>query len=106
MKPDQNHKSHHGTSLNKELFKRSRIITEGEKREYAKKRVAYERQLRSGTSDEMTDEEFNKRVKYIMCRKLIVELTQVSNHIIFFRLKYRFNDGLINRLNDRLKVDY
>lgn len=52
--------------------------------EYAKKRVEYERKLRSGTTEEMTDDEFSKRVNYIMSRKLIVELTQVSNHIIFF----------------------
>ena len=91
MKPDQNHKSHKGTSLNKELFKRSRTMNHDEMHEYATNRVRYERKLRHGTTNEMTEDEYSRRVNYLMCRKLTVELTQVLNHIIFSRLKGLYN---------------
>lgn len=72
-----NHNCPEKKSLNKELIKKSRNLSEERKKAFAIKRVTYAMKLRSGTNNEMSQEEFEKRVANLVGRKLKVELTQV-----------------------------
>lgn len=65
------------TTLNKELIKKSRDLTNEQLKSYAIKRVTLQMKLRCGTDNEMSKEEFDKRVAWLSSRKLQVELTQV-----------------------------
>jgi len=79
VKPNQNDPKK--KSLNKELIKKSRNLSEERFKAFAIKRVTYAMKLRSGTENEMTQEEFDKRVAHLTSRKLNVELTQVLKFI-------------------------
>lgn len=84
--PNSNHKAgKNKTSLNKELRKKSRVLSADDLEKYAEKRVQWEMKLREGTPNEMSNVEYGERVNWLRQRKLQVELRQVLNvHSIFY----------------------
>ena len=78
VKPNQNHKEGNDkTSLNKELRKKSRLLTQEEINIYAEKRVQWQMNIRDGTPNKMSADEYRARVDWLKQRKYNVELTRV-----------------------------
>lgn len=78
-KPHINHKKGAGeTNLNRELQRESELLTAEEIKYYAIARVTYEMKLRAGTKSEMSHEEFNKRLEWLIKRNFLVKLRHGS----------------------------